>query len=247
MTERKWPKWLDILISLGVLAVVIVAGYYGFAALTAAREQGKQDEPEANDRPPVSVHVARVEQRKLTSTFEVVGTVLAEPERFTTLTAATSGLVEKLVVPEGRKVSKGDLIIQLDERTAQTALHKAEATYARLIAKPRTEELAQASALVAKMKSAHALADYRLKRAKELQNRSPDLVSEEQLAALEPELTQLLTFARMVGNGCRKWHDVERGSIRQQLSDDQKATAEWDDHFMIHSLRKCYHTAMLTS
>jgi hypothetical protein len=33
----------------------------------------------------------------------------------------------------------------------------------------------------------------------------------EQLAALDPELTELLTFARMVGNGCRKWHDVERG------------------------------------
>jgi hypothetical protein len=36
-------------------------------------------------------------------------------------------------------------------------------------------------------------------------------VTWEQLAALEPELTELLTFARMVGNGCRKWHDVERG------------------------------------
>jgi hypothetical protein len=36
-------------------------------------------------------------------------------------------------------------------------------------------------------------------------------VTWEQLAALEPELTELLTIARMVGNGCGKWHDVERG------------------------------------
>jgi hypothetical protein len=36
-------------------------------------------------------------------------------------------------------------------------------------------------------------------------------VTWEQLAALEPELTELLTFARMVGTGCRKWYDVERG------------------------------------
>jgi len=36
-------------------------------------------------------------------------------------------------------------------------------------------------------------------------------VTWEQLAEPEPELTESLTFARMVGNGCRKWRDVERG------------------------------------
>lgn len=181
MTQRKRPKWLDFAISVGVLAVVVVAGYYGFAALTAAREKEKEAPPDAKDRPPVPVRVATAERRKLVPAFEVVGTVLAQPERFTTLTAATSGLVEKLVVGEGRKVAKDELVIQLDERTARTALNKAEATYARLIAKPRTEELAQARALVAKMKAAQTLAESRLQRAKDLRVRSPDLVSEVQL------------------------------------------------------------------
>jgi hypothetical protein len=36
-------------------------------------------------------------------------------------------------------------------------------------------------------------------------------VTWDQLAELEPELTGLLKFARMVGDGCRKRHDVERG------------------------------------
>lgn len=36
-------------------------------------------------------------------------------------------------------------------------------------------------------------------------------VTWDELAELEPELTELLKFARMVGDGCRKWHDVERG------------------------------------
>jgi hypothetical protein len=45
---------------------------------------------------------------------------------------------------------------------------------------------------------------------KDMENRHG--VTWEQRAALEPELTELLTVARMVGNGCRSWHDVERGS-----------------------------------
>ena len=36
-------------------------------------------------------------------------------------------------------------------------------------------------------------------------------VTWDQLAELEPELAELLKVARMVGDGCRKWHDVERG------------------------------------
>lgn len=31
------------------------------------------------------------------------------------------------------------------------------------------------------------------------------------LAKLEPELENLLRWARMVGNSCRKWTDVEKG------------------------------------
>lgn len=181
MKERKWLRWLDFLISIAVLGLVTVAGYFGFVSLTAAREKGKDREPDPKDRTPVAVCVAKAERRKLTPRFEVVGTVVAVPERFSTLTAATSGQIEKLVASEGQKVKKGDLIIQLDERPAKTALNKAEATYTRLIAKPRTEELAQAHALVAKMKAAHTLAENRLKRSKDLRSRSPDLVSEVQI------------------------------------------------------------------
>lgn len=181
MKDRKWPKWLDFLVSLTVLTVIVVCGYFGFVALTTARGEAGADEAEAESRPPVPVRVARVERRKLTPTFEVVGTVLAAPERFTTLTAATSGLVERLVVSEGRRVARGDLIVQLDERPARTALNKAEATYARLIAAPRPEELAQARALVAKAKSAHALTENRLRRSQELRSRSPDLINDIQL------------------------------------------------------------------
>jgi|LakMenE18May11ns_1017448.scaffolds.fasta_scaffold9205534_1 hypothetical protein len=40
------------------------------------------------------------------------------------------------------------------------------------------------------------------------------------LAELEPELDRLLNFARMVGNGCRNWWDVERrwGQFKNEIA-----------------------------
>jgi multidrug efflux pump subunit AcrA (membrane-fusion protein) len=181
MTQRRWPRWIGFVISILILTVIVVGGYCGFLAISAAREKGKQADSEATERPPVPVRVAKVERRKLTPTFEVIGTVMAAPERFSTLAAATTGLVDKLVVQEGTRVEKNALVIQLDERPAQLALTRAETAYARLVAKPRPQELTQARALVAKMKSAHGLAESRLKRAKDLRARSPELVPDVQL------------------------------------------------------------------
>jgi multidrug efflux pump subunit AcrA (membrane-fusion protein) len=140
---------------------------------------GAEDKKRA--APPVPVRTARAEVRTLRPSFMVIGTVLADPERQATLTAATSGLVDRLAVPEGTKVRKGDLIVQLDERKARTDLNRAEAAFARLIAKPRPEELTQARALVNKMQAAHALAQARLKKTQELRARNPELVPEVQL------------------------------------------------------------------
>jgi macrolide-specific efflux system membrane fusion protein len=181
MTQRRWPRWIGFVISIVILTVIVVGGYCTFLAISAAREKGKQADSETTERPPVPIRVAKAEKRKLTPTFEVIGTVMAAPERFSTLAAATTGLVDKLVVQEGTRVAKNDLVIQLDERPAQIALTRAETAYARLVAKPRPEELTQARALVAKMKSAYGVAESRVKRAKDLRARSPELVPDVQL------------------------------------------------------------------
>jgi multidrug efflux pump subunit AcrA (membrane-fusion protein) len=181
MTQRRWPRWVGFVTPLLVLTGIVVGGYCAFLAISAAREKGKQADPEATERPPVPIRVAKAEKRKLTPAFEVIGTVMAAPERYSTLAAATTGLVDKLVVREGTRVEKNDLVIQLDERPAQLALTRAETAYARLVAKPRPEELTQARALVAKMKSAHGVAESRLKRAKDLRAKSPELVPDVQL------------------------------------------------------------------
>ena len=141
----------------------------------------KPAEPEKKQPSAVSVRVAHAEKRTLRPSFQVIGTVLASPDRQATLAAATPGLVESLTVQEGAKVKKGDPIVRLDERKAKIDLERAEAALARLIAKPRPEELAQATALVEKAKSAHGVALNRLKKTQDLRKRSPELVPEVQL------------------------------------------------------------------
>jgi RND family efflux transporter MFP subunit len=144
---------------------------------------GCQRPGESAKEPPAPVPV-RTEKAKLTTlqpSFTVIGTVLADPGKQATVTAGTSGLVEKLVAREGAKASAGDLLVQLDARKAKIDLDRAEAALARLIAKPRAEEVAQAQALLDKVKSAHGLAQARLQKAEELRKRSPELVPEVQL------------------------------------------------------------------
>jgi RND family efflux transporter MFP subunit len=136
----------------------------------------KKDE----EKSPVLIRSAVVEVRKLQPTFEVIGTVIADPEKYASLTAPAAGLVEKLVVSEGAKVKAKTLIIELDSREALNALAKAEATYARLIALPRPEELTQAKGTVAKLKSAYDAVEARLKKTRELRARNPELVPDVQ-------------------------------------------------------------------
>lgn len=157
------------LVSFGLLATVIV-GCHKPDAAKAEKE-----------RPPVPVRTAKAEKRTLTPTFEVIGTVLADPDRSATLTAAVPGLVDQLAVVEGSKVKKGQLIVKLDERKAKTDLDRAEAAYARLIAKPRPDELVVARGAVEKAKAAHAVTKSQLEKSRATKSTNPALVTEIQL------------------------------------------------------------------
>ena len=127
------------------------------------------------------MRVAKAELRTLTPAVQVIGVVQPDPERYSILSASTTGIVEKLVVREGTKVAKNELVVQLDERPARMALDRARAAYARLIAKPLPEELTQAHSLVEKTQAAHALAQSRLKKAQDLHTRNAELVPDLEL------------------------------------------------------------------
>lgn len=146
----------------------------------------KADAPPAEkDRPPVPVKTATAEKRALRPAFEVIGTVLAEPDRTATLTAAIPGLVTGLPVSEGEKVRKGLVVVQLDDRKAKIDLGRAEAAYARLIAKPRPDELVVARGAIEKAKAAHAVAKSQLDKAKATRAANPMLVTDIQLLEYE--------------------------------------------------------------
>src|SRR5207247_1848735 len=70
-----------------------------------------------------------------------------------------------------------------------------EAALARLIAKPRPEELAQARAAVEKAQAAHRLAQTRLKKSQDLRKRNPELVPDVQL--LDDEHAQQVAKAEL--------------------------------------------------
>lgn len=146
----------------------------------------KADAPPAEqDRPPVPVRTAKAEKRVLRPVFEVIGVVLVQPDRAATLTAATPGLVDQLAVSEGAKVKKGQLIVRLDDRKAKTDLDRAEAAYARLVAKPRPDELVVARGAIEKAKAALSVARSQLTRAKATRATNPTLVTDIQLLDYE--------------------------------------------------------------
>jgi HlyD family secretion protein len=175
MMQQHLLRQRRIVFSLLGLAAMVAVGYLLASSLNLAHTSGSALD-ESNIRSPIAVRVAKAEVRTLTPVVAVIGSVQPDPARISVLAAATTGSVEKLVVREGTRVAKGDVVVQLDERPAKLALERAESAYARLIAKPRREELDQARLLVEKAEAAHALAAARLKKADELRSHNAELV-----------------------------------------------------------------------
>lgn len=204
-----------------VLLGIAGGSYLGFRTVSAAREGHAEKPSDHAEHSSIPVRVARVEQRTLVPSVEVIGTVFADPERFATLTSATSGLVSQLVAREGEQVSAGATLVQLDDRPARAALAQAEAAYARLIAKPRPEELAQAEALVAKMRANHEAMEARLRKSRETRSRNPELVPEIQLLddirnaeAAKAEFDTAVAQLRLLEKGPR---EEQRREARTQV------------------------------
>ncbi len=79
---------------------------------------------------PVSVEVAHVESITLQPTLELVGQIIAIPENTAVISAQNGGWVSKLEVVEGQSVKAGAQLIQLDPRSAEIAVQRANAAVA---------------------------------------------------------------------------------------------------------------------
>jgi multidrug efflux pump subunit AcrA (membrane-fusion protein) len=100
------------------------------------------------ERPPVPVQTVKATRTTLRPSIELIGTVVADPERVAVLPARISAPVRDLLVLEGHHVSRADVVIQLSAEKVAAELAKAEATLAenqaalqRLAAGAREQEL----------------------------------------------------------------------------------------------------------
>src|ERR1700749_2657693 len=109
-----------------LIAVVAVAGYFGWQRYQGA-EQAKAEATQkaAARRPAIPVSIAQVEK----ADFPVYLTGLGTVQAFNTVQVRTrgDGQMDKIAFKEGQTVSQGDLLAEIDPRPYQAALDQAKA------------------------------------------------------------------------------------------------------------------------
>lgn len=79
---------------------------------------------------PVRVQAVQAERVTLQPTLDLVGTIVPIPERTAVVSPQVAGWVQKLHVVEGQSVHTGDLLADLDARSARAAVRRAQAVVA---------------------------------------------------------------------------------------------------------------------
>ena len=105
---------------------VVIAGCISFI-FGAASCAKKAEKPKG--RPPALVVTAVASQQDVPVQLKAIGTM--EASESVTIRTQISGEIVKVAFREGQDVQKGALLFQLDPRTYQAAIRKAEATLAR--------------------------------------------------------------------------------------------------------------------
>jgi multidrug efflux system membrane fusion protein len=108
------------------LQTVVIAGCTGFL-LTSAGCARKAEKPKL--RPPALVVTAAASQRDVPIQLRAIGTM--EASESVTIRTQLSGELIKVAFREGQEVQKGSLLFQLDPRSYQALIRRAEATLAR--------------------------------------------------------------------------------------------------------------------
>jgi HlyD family secretion protein len=149
----KKAKW-----SIFVVAVLVVGG---LAAAAAAKSGTKATE----------VRIEGVERRDLVASVTASGQVTAHTK--VDVASDITGRITKLAVKEGDWVTKGQLLLEIDQQQYQAAVQRAEAGVANARA-----ALAQAAANLQQAESSY-------RRSTEIRQSNPNLVSAEQIEQLK--------------------------------------------------------------
>lgn len=130
-------------------AALALAGLMALAAggcKNASSEEGAEEGGLPQE--PVPVRAVQVEKTILTPSIDVVGTLVAIPERTTCVASQIAGWIQEVTVVEGSQVRAGDELMHLDSRLAEAERAKARALVdeqgailERLKHGPRAEEI----------------------------------------------------------------------------------------------------------
>jgi len=90
-------------------------------------EHSTEGDGEPASETPVSVRVAEAQITTLYPSVDLVGTLMAIPERSALIAAQREGQIRQVAVVEGDVVKSGQTLVQLDSRQADAAVKRAEA------------------------------------------------------------------------------------------------------------------------
>ena len=88
------------------------------------------DEAEAQPLKPVPVEAIQAEPTTLRPALDLIGTIVAIPERTAVVSSQLGGWVQSVEAVEGQHVYKGDKLVLLDPRTAEADVERAKAVVA---------------------------------------------------------------------------------------------------------------------
>lgn len=83
------------------------------------KEKPAEEEEQTGPTKPVPIEVATAKQTTLRPALELVGTVVAIPERTSAVSSRLGGWVEDVAVVEGKHVDANQLLVQLDAHAAE--------------------------------------------------------------------------------------------------------------------------------
>ena len=119
-------------LSAALVLTAVALALVGIWAILGGSGTPPVAEEEPSDLPsePIPVEAVNVESGALRPTLDLVGTMVAAPERLAVISPQLGGYIEKVHVVDGQMVHAGDVLVTLDSRTAKVDLERARATVA---------------------------------------------------------------------------------------------------------------------
>lgn len=121
--REQWIRWRSAR-RRPALGVFLVLGALSVAGCAKPAAEGEE---EHGPLKPVPVEAVVVQPMTLRPTLNLIGTIVAIPERTAVVSSQLGGWVQQLAAVEGQAVHRGDTLVKLDPRAAQADADRAQA------------------------------------------------------------------------------------------------------------------------